>query len=80
MFRVQKLWEVLIIINVCLLSFYIHTPTTGKIFEMKVVVPDYLRILEGGNFINFVAMALVPEEKLSVVQTYDFRLTVRGHG
>lgn len=44
---------------------------------MQVNPSDYLRILEGGNFINFVAMALVPAEKLSVVRSSELRLKVR---
>ena len=35
---------------------------------------DYLRILEGGNFINFVAMVIHKADKLSVVKTNNFRL------
>ena len=47
---------------------------------MPVDAVDYLRILEGGNFIHFVAMALFDdsdyEEKLSVVETETLRLKV----
>ena len=43
---------------------------------MLVISLDYLRILESGNFINFVAMALCPDEKLSVMQIDDVRLKV----
>ena len=37
---------------------------------------DYLRILEGGNFINFVAMVVHKADKLSVLKTINFRLKV----
>lgn len=37
---------------------------------------DYLRVLEGGNFINFVVMVLNKADKLSVVKTSNFRLKV----
>ncbi len=35
---------------------------------------DYMRILEEGNFINFVVMVLHKPEKLSVVKTSGLRL------
>ena len=44
---------------------------------MKVLLSSYLRILQGGNYISFTAMALVPMEKLSVVETHNVRLKVR---
>ena len=51
--------------------------STAKQVEMWMEPVDYLRILEGGNFMNFVAMVLVPsEEKLSLVKTNEFRLKV----
>lgn len=37
---------------------------------------DYLRILEGGNFIHFVAIAYSGKDKLSVVKTANYRLRV----
>ncbi len=45
---------------------------------MWVEDSDYLRILEGGNFINFVAMVVHKADKLSVVKTNNFRLKVSG--
>ena len=44
--------------------------------EMWIEVNDYLRILEGGNFINFVAMVVQSADKLSVVKTKNYRLKV----
>lgn len=43
---------------------------------MLVYESDYLRILEGGNMIDFVAMAIQQAEKLSVVETDTLRLKV----
>ena len=48
----------------------------GKTLELWVQEVDYLRILEGGNLINFVAMAVDKGDKLSVVKTDTLRLKV----
>lgn len=44
---------------------------------MFVTDRDYLRILHGGNFINFVCMVLDKDNKKSMVRTENFRLKVR---
>ena len=38
---------------------------------------DYLRIIQGGNFINFVCIVLDKANKQSVIATENFRLKVR---
>lgn len=43
---------------------------------MKVFCPNYLRVLEVGNFINFVAMAFNPDEMLALIKTDEIRLKV----
>lgn len=48
----------------------------GKDYELAVDVLDYLRILQGGNFINFTCMATDHDNKKSVVDTENFRLKV----
>ena len=50
--------------------------SSGTGMVLHVMPADYLRILEGGYFINFVAMAFIPADKLSVVRTREFRLRV----
>jgi len=37
---------------------------------------DYLRILQGGNFMTFTCLAMDEEDKKSVVGTDNFRLKV----
>lgn len=44
--------------------------------EVWVEDVDYLRILEEGNFINFVVMVIRKPDQLSVVKTSDLRLKV----
>ncbi len=44
--------------------------------ELWVEDVDYLRILEDGNFIDFVVMVLHKTDKLSVVKTNILRLKV----
>ncbi len=46
--------------------------------ELELVIQDtdYLQILEEGNFINFVCMALCQDNKTSVVKTESLRLKV----
>ena len=44
--------------------------------ELEIEDVDYLRILEGGNFIHFVAIAYNAADKLSVVKTANYRLRV----
>lgn len=61
------------------MCFCVHT--LGKSYDMNVSDSDYLRILQGGNFIKFVCMALDEQNKKSVVTTEDFRLKVNiQHG
>ena len=43
---------------------------------MWVQPVDYLRILEGGYFLHFVAMAVVPADMISLVTTSGFRFKV----
>ena len=43
---------------------------------MWIQAVDYLRILEGGNFVHFVAMARVPGDNVSLVTTSEFRFKV----
>ena len=43
---------------------------------MWVQAVDYLRILEGGNFVHFVAMARVPGDNVSLITTSEFRFKV----
>lgn len=43
--------------------------------EMTVTPVDYLRLLEGGNFIHFVAMVIADNET-SAVDTLNLRLKV----
>jgi len=43
---------------------------------MEVSDHDYLRLLQGGNFINFVCMVLDRKDKKSVVASETFRLKV----
>ena len=43
---------------------------------MWVQPVDYLRILEGGYFLHFVAMAMVPADMISLVTTSGFRFKV----
>ena len=51
----------------------------GKTFEMNVYDWDYLRILEGGNFINFVCVVYDGANEKSVITTENFRLKVRDY-
>ncbi len=43
---------------------------------MTVYDWDYLRIIQGGNFINFVCAVLDKENKKSVIAVENFRLKV----
>jgi len=58
----------------CGLHFVLCTP--GKTYKMEVSDHDYLRLLQGGNFINFVCMVLDRKDKKSVVASETFRLKV----
>ena len=48
----------------------------AKNIDLEIEDVDYLRILEGGNFIHFVAIVYDTAEKLSVVKTANYRLRV----
>ena len=44
--------------------------------DMRVRPVDYLRLLEGGNFIHFVA-TVIADDDTSGVGTFNFRLKVK---
>ena len=47
-----------------------------KTVIMKVFCPDYLRVLESGNFMSFVAMVHDPSLKIAIIKTDVVRLKV----
>ena len=44
--------------------------------EMEVKDEDYLKILKGGNFFHFVAIAYSAADELSMIKTKNYRLKV----
>jgi hypothetical protein len=53
----------------------VHSVPAARDVEMTVTPVDYLRLLEGGNFIHFVAMVIADNET-SAVDTLNLRLKV----
>ena len=51
-------------------------PHLAKNIDLDIDDVDYVRILEGGNFIHFVAIVYDATDKLSVVKTANYRLRV----
>ena len=58
------------------LPLLLISSSKGKQYDLVVRDWDYLRILQGGNFINFTCMATDREYKTSSVKTDNFRLKV----
>ena len=57
-------------------SLSLSLPSLAKNIDLDIDDVDYLRILEGGNFIHFVAIVYDAADKLSVVKTANYRLRV----
>ena len=44
--------------------------------EVRIYPTDYLKLLEGGNYIHFVATVISDDDESAAIDTYNLRLRV----